>query len=230
MALGDTYRFTIRATAQNNLYENTLAFNTLLAVTPVPGDWNAIATAFTGIWLTDQSTRVLWTSWTAVQLWGAGMSTVPAECRRQGGLQFAGNVPAPNQGAEALDQMLPPQSAFVVTLLTGNTGRRKRGRWYGFGLTEIAQDAGTWTSTVQTAIHDRTQQFFARYAQGGTDPGYRLGVWSERTATGCIPNPNGKGHVLVDQPNPQAAFTPCTGFTARPIVYSQRRRTLGVGR
>jgi hypothetical protein len=230
MAAGDSYRLVCNATWSNQLYQNTLALNMNGATTPVASDFLVVANAFKEIWRSQQRSTVLWTTWEATQLWGAQMTINQAKCTRSGGLAFAGVFTGTNTGGDPSSEVLPPQCAFVTTILTGFAGRRKRGRWYTFGLTESLQADGLWTAAFINTMGTNLTSFFTSYKQGGSSTFATLGVWSERTATGCIPSPSGKGHVQVDTPSPQTAFTPATDFTRRSVVYTQRRRTLGVGR
>jgi len=231
MAIGDTYHILVFATFSSQSYMNTFAVQTLLDPTPTASQFQTLANDFKEIWRTQQHGGVLWTTWQARQLWGPNMAIDAPNCRRTGGNILLGNLLTPFAGGIATgDQALPPQSAYVVTLQTGIAGRSKRGRSFGFGFLEGEQSAGLWDSTLSTNLTTSWNTFKGRYMQGGTDPNFRMGVWSERIATGCIPGPGGKGHTIVGTPQPGSAFTPITDYRLRPVVYTQRRRTLGVGR
>lgn len=230
MAQNDIFRMTLSATFQNSVYMNTLTLRQKSTSDPTAADRLALADAWMGVNKPNQSNGINWTAWTLVQLWGTGVTPDSANCRRVGGLQYGGIFTPPTIGAISTGDALPPQSAMVVTLVTGFTGRRKRGRIYLFGYMEADQAAGTWIGTTMTGVGSRLSGFFNTYAAGGTNAAFELGVWSERTATGCVPGPNGKGHTVVDVPHPELAYTPVTGFTLRSIVYTQRRRVAGMGR
>lgn len=230
MAAGDVYHLVAKALSQNSVYMNTLAVQTLAAADPDATARQLLADDFKTIWVARQNSLINWTTWELRQLWGDGMSIGPGSCKRSGGVVFGAPFSAPLQGAMGPADMLPPQCALVVTLSTGLIGRAKRGRWYAFGWGEGDQANGVWTSGHLANMTAALTTFFNKYKSGGTSPAYQLGVWSERIATGCVPNPNGPGHIQVDSPKPDQAFTPVTGYTLRATVYSQRRRTLGVGR
>lgn len=230
MAVDDVYKLTVSAQSQNQLYQNTLYVRLKTEVSPIGGDFQTIVDAFKNLWQPAQHQSVTWTTWQAVQQAGSGITTIASECRRTGGLQFGGVLTAPLSGAQNAYEALPPQCAMVSTILTGFTGRRKRGRWYGFGLTENDQSGGLWSGTVTTGVATRLNSFFSTYGVGGSATGHTLGVWSERTATGCEHVPGGPKHNLVEQPHPELAFTPATVYALRSVVFTQRRRTLGVGR
>lgn len=230
MPAGDVYHLLTFATGQNNQYMNTLAVQTLAATDPAPAAQQALADDWKNVWQPSQSVRITWTNWQLRQLAGAGVTPIQAECRREGGNVYGGTFTAPVTGAVSTTDALPPQAAMVVTEVTGTIGRRRRGRVYGFGLVEGAQDGGTFTTSTLTTMTTALNTFFNKYKDGGTSADYRLVVWSERTASGCIPNPNGKGSINIDTPQPSAASTPIKSYLLRPVVYNQRRRTLGVGR
>lgn len=229
-AAGDVYRLTLTSTGQNSIYQNTFALQTLTAPPPTAANFGTFVTDYLAVVRPQQVATLSYVQWDAVQLWGDGMTVVAGECRREGGLQFGLPLTA-LPGLQAGDG-LPPQSAMVLTLLTGNTGRRKRGRLYVPGQAESNQVDGTWSGTYMTSITTALNSFINIYkAIGGTSPVFSLGVWSERTASGCVPGPRPPGgHVQVDVPKPDEAYTPVNSALARPIVYSQRRRTRGVGR
>jgi len=229
MAAGDVYRFTATVTSQTYINQNTIAVQTLPATDPDATARQLLADDFMAIWRARQKNGYVWQTWQLRQLWGDGMSLVASECRREGGRVYGTTFTAPTTGGNTTDNGLPPQNAMVVTLQTGLIGRRKRGRIYGFGLTEVDQSDGKWETATLTAITGTLNTFFNKYKSGGTSPNYQLGVWSERVASGCVWDPASKRHVQVDTPNPDQAFTPVSAYTLRNVVYTQRKRTLGVG-
>jgi hypothetical protein len=158
------------------------------------------------------------------------MTTVQDECRREGAKIVIGNFSAGLVGTGGAGDILPPQCALVTTISTGIAGRRRRGRLYGFGLTETAQAGGTWASATMTTAVTNHNTYWALYGPTGTDPQFQIGVWSERRASGCYVPPGQKKPVNIETPHPEDAFTPSNGYTVRNIVYTQRRRTIGVGR
>lgn len=230
MAVGDTYRINIKATGQGSIYENVYAIESKLAGDPTVANFQTFVNDAVTLWLAAQHVSISYTEWTANQLWGPNMAIVANECRRTGGLQFGAGLA--QVGTYSSTDMLPPQSAMVITWLTGFGGKRKRGRSYGFGQVEGGQTDGTWTSAWLTSQTTRLNTFLGIYQDDtGTSPNFTLGVWSERTASGCVPaTPPTKGHVQVDTPHPELAFTPVKAAVIRATVYSQRRRTRGHGR
>ena len=230
MAAGDVYRLNLFGTSLSQQVMNTLTVQTLPATDPDTTAQLALANAWKNALQPWQHNTTFWTRWELKQLWGAGMSIDAPNCRRLGGNAYAGLFSAPLQGAMALNQPLPPQCSLVTTWQSGTIGRRKRGRAYVFGLGEQDQSGGLWDSAFLGNIGGSVNTFFNIYKSGGTSPAYQLGVWSERTASGCVPNPSGHGHLQVDTPHPDTAFTPVTNYQIRGTVYTQRRRTLGVGR
>lgn len=230
MATGDVYRLTISGTGQGSLYQNVLAFKLKGGTGPDATTFATAATDFITIYRPGQAPSVSWTDWQALQMWGSGMTIDAPGCKRLNGRTFAGTITAsPGTGT---GDAIPPQNAHVTTLITGFAGRRRRGRVFGWGQIETFQAEGLWISAYVTQMQTAWNVFSAKYFKDtGTSAELKLGVWSERTASGCIPaTPPAKGHIQVDPPAPDDAFTDVTGFTLRPVVYNQRRRTRGVGR
>lgn len=230
MAIGDVYRLTISGTGSGSLFQNVLHFKLKLGTGPDAVTFSTAAADFITIYRFAQSSNFAWTDWAAVQEWGSGMTLDSPHCKRLGGRTFAGTITS-SAGSGAGDA-LPPQAAHVTTLVTGFAGRRRRGRVYACAQIEANQADGLWLSTYNTSMTTAWNTFSAKYFKDtGTSTELKLGVWSEREASGCVPaTPPNKGHVPVDTPNPDGAFTDVTAFTIRPVVYSQRRRTRGVGR
>lgn len=230
MAVDDIYRLTTSATGQGSVYQNVLHLRVVNENPVTAAMFASVATAWQTVWTPTQPNTVTWTGWSAIQEWGSGMAIDAPNCNRTGGQQFA-DVMTGN-GSQTGQEMLPPQCSWVITWLTGFAGRRKRGRSYGFGLVESIQADGQWSSTAMSTMTTRLNTFIALYRYpNGTSPDFQLTVWSERTASGCVPaTPPARGHVQVDVPHPELASTPVTSYTSRPTVYSQRRRTRGVGR
>jgi hypothetical protein len=230
MAAGDVYKLTLSCTGLGSTYQNVLAFRTLPATDPSQAQWQALADD----WLTVAKANAMpsfgFNNWRSVQVFGAGVTYGPEDCKRHGGNLFTGNFTAPTGGTNGGTGVLPPQNATVVTISSGLIGRRKRGRIYLFGASETDQDSGSWTGTYISGFNGRFTTWFNKYKASGTDPNFQLGIWSEREATGCIWDPITKAHKKVDDGHPDQAFTPVSGFQTRTIVYNQRRRTLGVGR
>jgi hypothetical protein len=209
---------------------NTYAFRMKSGLDPTAADVLTLANAMSNISRPMQINTCTWNTWSFHQLWGSGMTTIQDECRRDGAKIVIGNFAAGWNGQTATGDVLPPQCAGVVTIGTGIAGRRRRGRSYLFGFVETHQAGGTWTSTWMTSVQNGLNTTLGLYGPSGTDPQFQLGVWSERRASGCWVDPSQGKLVNVETPHPEDAFTPATGFNLRSIVYTQRRRTLGVGR
>lgn len=120
-------------------------------------------------------------------------------------------------GANAGD-MMPTQCAMVCTLRTGIAGRSRRGRLYLGGFLETAHADSAWSLVRTNAIQQYFDDLVAAIGSGGSNPDYEWGVWS-RTLGGEDPGP----YDLV------AGFRPITEVVCRRTVYTQRRRTVGVG-
>jgi hypothetical protein len=230
VAIDDTYRFIGAQSMAGQVYQTSLAFRRLVETDVTPAELAALAESIKVLFRPQQHNTLSWTTWQCNQLWGSGMTKNEADCTRAGGRVFAGVFAAPVGGAVSSYDALPPQCALVTTLTTGIAGRQKRGRNYMTGLVEDYQAGGTWAGVFISTQQAAWTVFLAKYGASGTDPTWRWGVWSERVATGCIPNASGDGHTNVDTAHPELAFTPISGYICRPTVKNQRRRSLGVGR
>lgn len=228
MAIGDAYKLSLVAQGQGSTYMNTYAMTQKVA-SITEADILTLANALKDLVRPQQSQTITYRSWRAVQVRGGDVTPVTTECRRTGGVLFEGAFSGTVIGGNTDAQVLPPQSALVVTLNTGKIGRRFRGRTYHFGMCEVDQQAGAWQSAILTSLGTAITSLMGLYGAAGTNPTWTLGVWSERIATGCIPNVGSKGQHNVDQPNLAGAFSPITGMVARATVFTQRRRTLGLG-
>src|SRR6187402_226288 len=227
MATTDVYRFVGNASFATNMYQVTLAFQSNLPGNPLPADIATVAEDVKTIFRAYQVSTVAWLNWDFTQLWGPSMVVNAPKCTRSGGLAFAGNFLGLTTGGVTGEQALPPQCAVVTTLLSNFAGRRKRGRNYMFGLAESAQLNGILESGFNSNVQNAWNTFFTKYGPAAATPVFKIGIWSEREATGCVPNESGDGHVQVDVPNPAGAFTLASAATVRSVVYTQRRRTLG---
>jgi hypothetical protein len=117
----------------------------------------------------------------------------------------------------AIGPCLTGSVAEVVTLYTGQTGRRKRGRIYlGGGITQDMA-SGQWASAQTTRTTSFVTALMARYCIAPIPSDFRLGVWS-RVIAGPAP------------PFSTDAFAPVISATVRTTVRNQRRRQIGVGR
>jgi hypothetical protein len=100
------------------------------------------------------------------------------------------------------------QASAVAKLLTPQGGRRGRGRKYFGPLASAILDNGQLTANAFAAFTDSMNEMLAAYGQGGgADDSYTWGIWSDVN---------------------QAAY-PITGIVPNQIVYTQRRRVIGVG-
>jgi hypothetical protein len=117
-------------------------------------------------------------------------------------------------GGETSSDPLPPQCAAVLTWHTAFSGRSYRGRTYLPGLGEITQVAGAWTSTYLTALGTIVTQMLAVFGPGGSNANWEFGVISR---------------VNNGAPRPTPIETQITSGAVRTTVFTQRRRTIGVG-
>jgi hypothetical protein len=230
MAVNDVYQLTVTAQGAAGYFQNTLAFMMIDAPNPTPATALTLANDYKEIARAQQHTSIVYRNWRLRQVRGEDVDYPTGTlCAPTGGLLLEGNYVTSTTGGAPLD-ILPPQVALVTTLKTGQIGRRKRGRVYAFGFTEDATSGGVWSSTFLTAMETAWATFMAKYAPGSAGNHFQLGIWSVRTATGCVPNPTGRGHIRVDPPHDELAYTPVQTHILRNTPFTQRRRVAGVGR
>lgn len=229
MSVGDAYRLELRQNYSSQNLMNTLAFDRKAESAPTQAECLALANSWATALKPHQMSGLTYTTWIVQQISGSGVTYGASTCRREGGLRFEGLFTAPSFGAQTGDGM-PPQCAVVTTLGTGISGRRRRGRYYMAGFGENIQNGGTIAGTPVTDMQTSWTAQLAKYIGTGTDLVWRLGVWSQTTATGCKPGVN-HPHTptQVASPNPGDAFRPVSSVVVKNIVYTQRRRTIGVG-
>lgn len=117
----------------------------------------------------------------------------------------------------------PPQIAAVLSIHTGNKGKRFRGRMFVGGLPAEFVTAGTISGQLLTNLNVLANTFKNRYTLGGTsrNNSYEMVVFSP-AAPDFV---NKKGiHTRLTQ-----VITGVTQVTVDQVARTQRRRELGVG-
>lgn len=117
-------------------------------------------------------------------------------------------------GSDGTSEALPPQCAAVISWRTSLAGRSYRGRTYLAGNVEAAQNNGVWGATQQTNMTNLAVNILAIWGPTGTDANWEFAVIS-RTQNGA--------------PLVSPVATPIQTYLIRSTVYTQRRRTIGVG-
>lgn len=203
MADGDVWEIAIKGTLLSQQYVNVWHAQLTGAGSTVQDAIDDIMTTFYSPLLTSDLTNQ--------------MSLTVASCRLYADpveLYDAALAATGAQGGEPL----PPQCAGVFTLKTGLAGRSRRGRLYLGGHLELYQASGQWTGAYVTALQARANAMVALAGIGGTSPDWRWGVWSKKL-----------GEPSPGLYNTGAGFRTIKEVVFRPVVYTQRRRTIGVG-
>lgn len=117
---------------------------------------------------------------------------------------------------------LPGQNTAVISLSTGLKGKRQHGRFYFPGLSEAGQVSGVMAGAQLTAIQGLAQGLINTYGPAGTNASYRLVVYSPEQLVAPPPR--------TFKPRPGTIVTPVTAQKTDPIIRTQRRRAIGVGR
>lgn len=131
------------------------------------------------------------------------------------GVSPATVLPTTPGGSINTDAM-PPQVAFILRLKSDSTSRHMNGRIYIAAPGVGSLDAGGHLEVDEmTRLTTLANSMLAIWGPSGTQD-YELGVWS-RSVAGPAPSFN------------PAAFTPITHIFIPNVLYTQRRRTMGVG-
>ena len=230
MAVDDVYYLQLLQRYAGQQLMNVLAFRRKVAADPTPAECLSLADDWKQFFIAAQVTTLSRSGWIVQQIRGGTVSYTSKPCVRQGGLQFIGVHTGTLTGTVATDGM-PPQSAIVTTLATGISGRRRRGRLYLPGFPESWQVDGTTVAGLIASYITGWGTQLGKFGTSGTDPNWQLGVWSMTEATGCTRSTQPPFNLVqTESSDPAAAWLPVSTTATRNIVYSQRRRTIGVGR
>jgi hypothetical protein len=115
----------------------------------------------------------------------------------------------------------PPQTTAVISVHTGQKGRRRRGRFYVPGLAEAGTTGGNITGAQLTALAALGETIQNAFGATGTDAEYKLVVYSPEKLTFKTPP--------APKPRPGTITTRATDLILDTRVMTQRRRRLGVG-
>jgi hypothetical protein len=123
----------------------------------------------------------------------------------------------PNVAGGSLNgDAMPPQIAVIWRLKSDQTSRHMNGRVYLPGpYVGILNAQGHLDASDMQSQATAVAATLSLFGPTGTSK-YELGVWS-RSLAGPAPNFN------------TAAFTPITHISVPDVLYTQRRRTIGVG-
>ena len=123
-------------------------------------------------------------------------------------------VNSTDNGTGGAGDLVPLQSAPVISWRTGQAGRRKRGRTYMPPIEEALQDAGNLNATQIGRMED----FAAVALEIATSDGdeFEMVIYSPEDLSATPPRPN-------------TLITKVTASIAQSVIGSQRRRRQGVG-
>lgn len=231
MPTDDVWQLQMLQSFAGQVCMNTFAFRTKTGAAVDAAAALALANTWKDFLRGYQADTLTHTGWVLQQVRGGTASYTVRACLRDGGARLEGTYTGTNTGGQVGMEGLPPQVAEVISLGTGYSGRRRRGRSYKTGFCEAYQRDGTITSAHLGLERTAWDTHMAKYRVGGTDPLWETGVWSMTTATGCVVSktPPFKPVPTVS-PDPLAAYLGITTWSVRPTLYSQRRRTIGKGR
>lgn len=202
MAVGDVYRVVIAGTHWGQYMCNVLHFRDMA------GTGNALDCAQkVSSWRETQLNQWQMTDWFNQQV--DAYPVIPY------GVQPATVLPSQSTGLRS-GLGAPPQCAVVVSLKSNSTSRRQNGRFYIPALPAAYCLEGRLNGEAEGLAIAFGTDFLTRFGEVQHTSGYQVGVWSRLTA-GQPPN------FLP------TAFTPINRVVVRKVIYTQRRRTIGVG-
>lgn len=191
MALGDCYRVSIVGTINNVVIVNTFH------VVQESGLIGTVEGDIASVWGSSPRTNYLTLKPTTYTL--QKMSVIKVS----GGAPEGGDVALTGAGTRSGD-VLPYQTAAVITLKTGIPGRRYRGRMYIGPLTEGDQNNGILNTTALTNLNSYMGALMSSFGSGDQ---FRLAVWSKKNLS----------------------YNFVTSYISRDIMGTIRRRRPGVG-
>lgn len=209
MALNSVYRVRMRATLLSQKVE--WGFH-IQQVTATGGPADLAASVAANVLPLAEAASVAATNWDEVVI--SDTSATGDESVHLGFTQ-----PAPGT---VTGDALPGQNTAVISLGTGLKGRRRHGRFYFPGLSEANQASGVLSGGQLTALQALANGLLNKYGPTGTETNYRLVVYSPPTPPFVAPTPP---PVHTD-----TLITPITSTRTDPIIRTQRRRAIGVGR
>lgn len=119
-------------------------------------------------------------------------------------------------GTSGAGDVLPLQSAPIISWRTGASGRRRRGRTYMPPILEGQQTGGLMALGIITALEDFAAVVLTIATSDPTPDEFELVVFSPENLSAVPPR---AGDLI----------TPITAYIVRDVVGSQRRRRQGTG-
>jgi len=209
MTIGHTYRLRTLGTLRGSRVEFGVHLRHDSGTTDTAG---AVAH-----WVANMTTPLIAATSTEVNWDEVVMSDVDPD----GEESFRVTIGQPSPGT-VIGDCLPGQNAMLVSLSTGQKGRRRHGRLYLPGVSESNQTNGRLVGTQLTAVQAFANALENFYGPSGTLAGWRLVVFSPRNVT--PPKPK------TFKPKEEELVTPIRETRVDDIIRTQRRRAIGVGR
>jgi|SRR6266540_1774179 len=229
MAIGDVWKLNVRSTQFSQVYQNSIYLATETSSLVSQADLQTVADALKEVFRPLQSNTLTYTTWTANEVKSSLVIYDTALCKRSGGLAFDGALTGTISGA-GVSAAAPPQASIVTTWLTGLVGRSRRGRIYMPALESASVTNGKVTGSTLTALTTNLNAWKGVYHALGTSAVFTQCVFSDVIAFGCragATHPHAP--VRYSVPNPANARQDVVTFKVRDIIYTQRRRVIGVG-
>lgn len=230
MATDDVYKLALRATLNGKDVVNTFAVRMKTNPEPTVAAFTTLASFIAGELETWQVDDLTYIDWRAQQVRGAGTTYSTTPPFSTSTVSYSGSYSGTIVG-DSTGTPLPNNNALVVAVNTGQSGRRRKGRFFVGGIAEVWVDDNSLFNPGHLVNIQATMQVIADALKvGGTNTDFEMGVWSERIATNAKYVNTISGPVLTSQgtPDPATAYAGMTSLSARNIVGSQRDRRPGV--
>lgn len=230
MATDDVYNLAIEATLNGRPVVNTMSLRLKTNTEPTSSDWQGLATSIAN-WLNDaQVDDLVYSNWRATKVRGAGASYQTTAPFFTSTVSFSGGFGSTITGA-LTSPPLPNNCAILCSVQTDQSGRRRQGRFFLGGISELWVDDNSLINPTQLAtLQTQLDLMEAALKVGGASGTHEMGVWSMRIATNAKYVWTVNGPVLTSQGpvSPATAYMGMTALVARGFVSSQRDRRPGL--
>ena len=228
--IGDVYKLALRASLNGKDCVNTLAFRMKSNPEPTTAMFRNLADNIAGALDAIQVDDLTYVDWRAQQVRGAGTTYSTTPPFSTSTVSFSGGFSSTIVG-DLTSTPLPNNVALCVTLNSAQSGRRRQGRFFVAGISELWVDDNSLFNPTQLATAQTALDFIiTTYGGAASHADFEVGVWSERIATNAKYVNTVNGPVLTSQgtPDPDNAYAAAIGIQARNFVASQRDRRPGI--
>lgn len=229
--IGDVYRCALRQVLNGRDVVNTVFLRMKTNPEPTASMFSASLGAFVSVLTPAQVDDLEHLDWVATQVRGAGTTYSTTPPFRTSTVSYAGGYSPATPNGQLTSTPLPNSVALVAALNTAQAGRRRKGRLYVGGISELWVDDNSMVNSTQLAtLQSGLDLIVSQYGASGSNADFEWGVWSDRIATNTKYVWTTSGPVLTSQgaPDPANAFAAIVSVVCRSYVGSQRDRRPGL--